>query len=31
MLNRYTQNQKYGLYAFVAGALAVVLFLFLRR
>ncbi len=20
MLNRYTQNQKYGLYAFVAGA-----------
>ena len=31
MLNRYTQNQKYGLYAFVAGALVVALFYLLRR
>jgi hypothetical protein len=31
MLNQLTQTQKYGLYAFVAGVLTVVLFLLLRR
>ena len=31
MLNQLTQTQRYGVYAFAAGVLTVVVFLLLRR